>query len=165
MFEPQNLFQNIMTLIMSPFVIIVLVLILVMARSVYKARASARWPATSGRVLSARVSARGDLHGSTMYEPNVWYEYDVGGQAYRCSEISYGGRAAASSPDWAEQIVTRFPAGAEVEVFYNPARPEEAILEHGHGTVNVVIMAALILVELMLVGLIVWTQVRASSPG
>ena len=101
-------------------------------RAVAKAGASETWPTTVGKVLSSRVveEESRDRHGSssTWYNPVVTYSYSAGGGSLQSSRIRFAnmrqGRRAK-----AEEIVARYPEGSAPIVRYNPAKPDEAVLE------------------------------------
>lgn len=63
------------------------------------------------------------------YWAQVHYGYSVQGTPYtggKVSFVEYGGKQ-----EHARQIVKRFPKGKAVDVYYNPEKPEMAILEPG----------------------------------
>ena len=97
-----------------------------------EARASRRWPQTTGTVLTSCVESRkktpGDNDSDTavINSPNVVYEYQVNDQSFRGSRIDLGQR---TSEYELESILDRYPVGAEVVVYYNPADPQDAVLE------------------------------------
>lgn len=106
-------------------------------RSKKKAQASQTWPSVSGRITAAEVkestSTDDDDVTRVNYYPAVHYEYQIGDQAYTGKRISFGGIVATSSRSKAEKELTRYPAGGDVPVYYNPDKPEEAVLEQKAG--------------------------------
>jgi len=94
------------------------------------AKASLAWPITQGRITSSRLdeySSVGESDGNS-YVPKVEYEYSVAGQTYRGKRIVFG--SAGSGNKAREQaVVERYKVGTPVEVFYDPARPADAVLE------------------------------------
>ncbi len=91
-------------------------------------QSSVSWRATNGRVLKSRVEVSGGNYASVS--PYVLYEYEVHGQTYQNTQIKVGDRlfSIRGSRD-AYDIVERYPIGADVTVFYDPANPAEAALE------------------------------------
>lgn len=75
-----------------------------------------------GRVVVSRVQAvaRGDAL------PVLVAEYAAGGRAYRAALVPAQGVEAATELD-AAALVARFPVGATVPVFYDPAAPADAV--------------------------------------
>jgi hypothetical protein len=88
---------------------------------------------------------------TTMYSPDVTYEYSANGQVYQSKQISMGGIGGASSPDWATSAAAKYPIDSTVQVFYNPAKPEEAVLEHSGGGINLILVVILGIVESILI--------------
>ena len=85
-----------------------------------------QWPSTLGTVHASYLERRssGD-EGSTNY-PVVQYSYQVSGQAYQGMKLAPGPEVGGTG---AGKVVARYPAGAQVMVFYNPQNPSEAVLE------------------------------------
>ena len=96
-----------------------------------RSRAAQAWPGTAGRILQSRVEAKtlpGDRP-STRFAPQIAYEYVVDGRTYRSEHIAFGKVFWSLAPQRAAAKVARYPAGAQVTVYFNPRRPEEAVLE------------------------------------
>jgi hypothetical protein len=93
-------------------------------------RASAlAWRTTTGRVLKSRVEVSGGGE-STSVAARVEYAYDVNGRAYQSDQIRAGDNVMRiTSSDDAYKTIDRYPVGAIVTVYYNPANPQEAALE------------------------------------
>jgi len=102
-----------------------------------KAQQSLTWPSTSGQIAHAAVlyqtRGAGDDENPT-YKADVSYRYKVNGINYSSSRIAIVDFS--SSQARARSIVTRYPDGATVQVYYNPADHSEAVLEPGSGTGN-----------------------------
>lgn len=83
---------------------------------------AADWPHTSGTVLSAtvQVSQKGAARQET---PLVLYAYQVGDEVFQGNRVRVRGVADASG------TVSRYPAGACVTVYYDPANPANSALE------------------------------------
>ena len=90
-----------------------------------KMAAVSQWPSTLGMISNSYLERRSSDNGSTNY-PVVHYSYHVGGQAYQGMKIAPGPEVGGTG---AGKIVARYPAGAQVMVFYNPQNPAEAVLE------------------------------------
>lgn len=96
-----------------------------------RAKTAQSWPVIPGVVLSSTVvqheSTDSDGGSSVSYEPKVEYQYNVMGQTYTAKRIAYG----ANSFDYkkASEIASRYPAGAQVNVHYNPDKAKDATLE------------------------------------
>ena len=66
---------------------------------------------------------------STRFAPQIAYEYVVDGRTYRSEHVAFGKVFWSLAPRRAAAKVARYPAGAQVTVYFNPQRPEEAVLE------------------------------------
>src|SRR5262245_13927308 len=115
---------------MFPTLIIVGVIV-----KLWEVRKAARWPETRGKVIASGVKSHMKTPGEPGYnfkdtevtnEPHVEYEYKVGDRTYRCSRITIGERTTNSE---LEEILDRYPVGAQVTVYYDPANPNKALLE------------------------------------
>ena len=91
-----------------------------------KMAAVSQWPSTMGIINSSYLDRRySSDSGSTDY-PVVEYSYHVSGQAYQGRKIAPGPEVGGTG---AGKVVARYPAGAQVMVFYNPQSPSDAVLE------------------------------------
>lgn len=99
---------------------------------------SQSWPSTAGRVLATEVklseveSCSGSGWGETCttttnYCPRVSYQYVAGDRPYVGDRLALGGSCFGSRAE-AEELLERYPAGAEVEVYYDLDDPSRAIL-------------------------------------
>ena len=91
-----------------------------------KMAAVSQWPSTMGTVMMSRIEQRSSSEGGYTDYPVVQYSYQVGGQAYQSYKLAPGAEVGGTG---AGKVVARYPAGAQVMVFYNPQNPSEAVLE------------------------------------
>jgi hypothetical protein len=91
-------------------------------------KAALNWPSVQGKIKSSRVHRR-DIY-STGGDGHPWveYTYDVNGKTYKSMTISVGGLIMDDQKQ-AENMVARYPKGADVPVYYNPSDPSKACLE------------------------------------
>lgn len=102
----------------------------VLWRSYQRAMETRAWRETPCEVTSSLVlSERPTPHSPMAYRAAVHYGYEFEGKAFTSSRVR---RVQGPSPhrEKAEAIVAAFPPGSARTCFVNPARPEEAILEH-----------------------------------
>lgn len=85
-----------------------------------------QWPSTMGTVNTSYLERRSSSEGGSTNYPVVQYSYQVGGQAYQGMKIAPGPEVGGTG---AGKVVARYPAGAQVMVFYNPQQPSDAVLE------------------------------------
>lgn len=91
-----------------------------------KMAAVSQWPSTMGTVNSSYLERRSSSEGGSTNYPVVQYSYQVGGQTYQNSKLAPGPEIGGTG---AGKVVERYPAGAQVMVFYNPQNPSDAVLE------------------------------------
>ena len=91
-----------------------------------KMAAVSQWPSTMGTVLMSAIEQRSSSEGGYTDYPVVQYSYQVGGQPYQSYKLAPGPDVGGTG---AGKVVARYPAGAQVMVFYNPQNPSDAVLE------------------------------------
>jgi hypothetical protein len=94
-----------------------------------KMRAIRHWaPAMATVEESAAVWGVTSSGGRTArtWLPRFTYRYEVGERVYRAGRIAFYRRCTGSC---AQELVARHPAGSQVQVYYDPARPAEAVLD------------------------------------
>lgn len=107
------------------------------ARSVSaKAQESLSWPQVEGVISHSAVLTQlgqtASSNNAVTYKADVTYRYKVQGRDYSSERVSLADFS--SSGGRAQGIVDRYPDGATVAVYYNPASPSEAVLERGNTT-------------------------------
>jgi len=116
-------------LIFLPMVVLVVVAI---AAKMLEVRKAAAWSTAVGRVVKSGTAA--DHHRfvgeatSVKTMPVVDYEFSVGGRTMRGNRISIGEDSGGANT---EATLRRYPVGATVTVFYDPANPKNCVLERG----------------------------------
>ena len=115
-----------------------------------KMNAVKTWPSAMGTVTTSYLEHRRSSNnkGSVNY-PVVQYSYQVGGQRYEGSKIAPGMEVGGTG---AGKVVERYPAGAQVMVFYNPQNPSDAVLET-KAPAQWVMWLVLLFIDLMLCGM------------
>ena len=99
-----------------------------------KAKESVNWPTVSGSVITSKTEKRTSTEGSGSTKKTktydvaiIKYEYDIDGTSYTSNRIAFGGQERGS----AHTLVSKYPEGKSVKVYYDPADPEVAALEPG----------------------------------
>jgi hypothetical protein len=104
-------------------------------RSVPEAVASWRWPSVNGTIDNSSMSQRYDHEGDMVYQATIVYSYQVGNTEYQSSRIkmwrTLGGSHFDATKGFAKKQVAKYPVEKEVSVYYNPDKPENAVLERG----------------------------------
>jgi hypothetical protein len=91
-----------------------------------KMAAVSQWPSTMGVVQMSTIEQRSSSEGGYTDYPVVQYSYQIGGQAYQSMKLAPGPEVGGTG---ARKVVAKYPAGAQVMVFYNPQNPSDAVLE------------------------------------
>lgn len=93
-------------------------------------RAAQNWQTVRGKITRSEVRAlrkRSRDEGEQVRSaPSIAYEYTVNGKRYTGERISLGENI--PETDF-ERVLNRYPVGAEVTVYYDPANPAQAVLE------------------------------------
>ena len=100
------------------------------------ASASAAWSSVRGEVTESKVETKAERvkrnerwRTEKTYWAKVRYSYSVEGTPYTGGKVSFGEYG--GKQEHARQIVKRFPKGKAVDVYYDPEKPEMAVLEPG----------------------------------
>jgi hypothetical protein len=115
-----------------------------------KVAQAASWPSTLGTVTSSRIEMRSSSEGGSTPYPVVNYAYQVLGQPYQGSKVMPGPNVGGSG---ARKVVERYPAGAQVMVYYSPEKPSEALLERSTPGFIKLFWIILIVLDIFLCGL------------
>jgi len=116
-----------------------------------RANTASAWPSTdavitTSRVIERRVQDSQDYSWSTVYNADIAYRYTVADRVYqgtRLDPTSFGGIGAVSA-------VARYPVGARVRAYYNPANAADAALTNtGSGTEQYLLLGIGALVALL----------------
>ena len=98
-----------------------------------KVKASQAWPSTPGLVTGSGVEQSSGSEGDNVYRALVTYSYQVGGQQYQNNRRVFGDTVSSSNYGAAARTAARFVASSSVPVYYNPANPQDAVLERTSG--------------------------------
>ncbi|GEP41635.1 DUF3592 domain-containing protein [Brevifollis gellanilyticus] len=94
-----------------------------------RVKRAAKWLESRARITRSEVDVvRHRFEGDTTQvknKPLVHYEFKVGSEKIRGERISAG----IAPADNVDQVLKRYPVGAEVPVYYDPANPKECVLE------------------------------------
>ena len=91
---------------------------------------SKSWPSVSGTITRSEVKIW-KRDGNTHYEPDIAYSYTVEGKKYSASKITVGDGSLDNNVSKAKRFQAEYPAGKEVDVYYDPELPESAVLQPG----------------------------------
>ncbi|HEX4966272.1 MAG TPA: DUF3592 domain-containing protein [Thermoanaerobaculia bacterium] len=95
-------------------------------RPAMQALAARSWTETECTVLSSQVGTHSGSDSDT-YSVDVVYTYEVEGRGYQSNRYGFLG-GSSSGRAGKEEVVARYPPGARVPCWYDPAHPEQAVL-------------------------------------
>lgn len=120
------------------------------ARAISRAWSSKHWPTVHGSVLSSSVEPLRTRR-SVSFRPHVRYSYSVGSGHYTSETIAFAPTDTGNLRE-AQAYVSRFPAGAPLELHYSPADPNVACLDCGRaGMADYMVTAGGVLLALFAV--------------
>jgi uncharacterized protein DUF3592 len=131
-----------------------------------QADASQGWSSVTGQVVESDVSHRTttDADGAMndSYAPRVRYTYRVNDADYAGDKIVFGFMTSYNVDAKAREVLTKYPVGQQVTVYYDPANPENAVLERKAGST----MAGMIIgVALIIIGLCIACALLIGGPA
>ncbi len=89
-----------------------------------------------GEVLAGTVTQWTGSKGAVHYHPSISYRYEVNGQTYKGNRYRYDGHPSFYNEAEANQVLAAHPKGSEIEVYYNPDKPADAVLSPGLDTAD-----------------------------
>jgi Protein of unknown function (DUF3592) len=124
-------------------------------------QASQSWPTAPGTILSSAIQQSQGPNNAINYSASVRYAYDVAGIDYTGNQVGFV-EASSSDSSAANSIVARYPAGQAVEVHYDAANPQNAVLETGSSSdflALFIVGGGMVLISLYFI----YTFIRAKS--
>ena len=117
------------------------------------AGASLSWPSAPGTILSSSVleTTSADEDVAATYSAAIQYRYEVMGVPYEGSRQYFGAKTSGGRKG-AQQTVERYPAGAQVPVYYNPANHADAVLERQAKSATALLVLGIIFVVIFVCG-------------
>jgi hypothetical protein len=115
-----------------------------------RAAAAEEWPGTRGRVVAARTEFRtstdSDGDRSDSYTPIVTFEYAVNGRTYRSTQLYLNESPVFSDEGDARAFLHEYRPGTPLQIWYDPANPQEAavIIEGPSWAVGILTVMGLI---------------------
>jgi hypothetical protein len=114
-----------------------------------KMKAVQGWSSTLGTVTNSYLERRRSSKGGSTSYPVVHYSYQVNGEGHLGRKIAPGMEVGGSG---AGSVVSRYPIGAQVMVFYDPENPSDAVLER-KASAQWVLWLVLVIMDMMLCGM------------
>lgn len=106
----------------------VLFIVVAFLTSVNLRRIRATYQTTGGRIIRTDIEEQSDSDGTT-YHAVVEYQYTVNGQQYESRKLSSGIQVGIGNRATVERRVSAYHAGQMVQVYYDPEKPQQSVLE------------------------------------
>lgn len=108
-------------------------------RDTRSAKESLHWPETPGVITASFVHEYTEIDDSEpAFTPRIGYLYTVDGKTYSNDLISFEFKSMRNRSEktklWAEAVISDYPIGSAVTVYYNPANPQISVLQKGAAT-------------------------------
>ena len=109
------------------------------------------WTRTGGKIISSQLVTTSNNDGDPLYQEKIIYEYSALGRTFQSDQIYSGATTATSKEESKQKIVDKYPAGKDVDVYYDADDPKTAVLERGvhFNSVIVFLMGLLFFVTLI----------------
>lgn len=118
--------------VLSGIVFGVFVIVVVPFEMYQKAQAE-NWPARRAMITKSFIGyhrGRAGKHGSASYwKEEICGTYRTNGEFFCVDRVRFGGFRFGEGKQAAEATIAKYPAGMEVDVYYDPEDPEETVLE------------------------------------
>ncbi len=122
-------------------------------RSLYhraKVQASQNWPPVMGTIVEATLRKQSDGEGTT-YAPQIRYDYVVNGVRYTSNRIAFTPQTYVRSKR-AQQDLDRYPVNSAVTVYFDPAKPSDAVLQRNAPNTVLGLAAGIVLLAIAVAG-------------
>lgn len=117
-------------------------------RNMAQAKQSEHWLTTTGKIISSDLDAQTNTDdegfSTTTYIAKILFAYEISGVPYQgdCIDFDYGMRT--SNLRIQQAIIERYPEGSSVTVYYDPEKPDQAVLERKvNGAFTTLVVAAI----------------------
>ncbi|QIF01471.1 DUF3592 domain-containing protein [Roseimicrobium sp. ORNL1] len=96
-------------------------------------KASNSWTEVPAKVESADMGRTKNKTAGSRYHAHVTYTYEVQGVSYTSRRVGLAGQESGSE-NHAQSLLKQYPVGSTVKAYYDPTRPEKAVLIRGVGS-------------------------------
>ncbi|RBP40386.1 uncharacterized protein DUF3592 [Roseimicrobium gellanilyticum] len=96
-------------------------------------KASNGWTEVPAKVQSAEMGKTRKKSSGYRYHAHITYTYEVQGVPYTGRQVGLAGQGSGSQSH-AQKLLKQYAAGSSVKAYYDPARPENAVLIRGVGS-------------------------------
>jgi hypothetical protein len=106
------------------------------------------WQKTNGTIVKTWLERTERARSGPYWLVRVQYSYRVGDGIFRSDRVGYNGGGLGGGGDedyYRREMLRRYPANGPVDVYYNPADPQEACLETGVDYPRLAVLSVLML--------------------
>src|SRR5438552_1499590 len=104
-------------------------LLIFAAINIIRALQAQNWPTAPGVVISSYMGSSRSSDSGTSYRAVVQYQYQVADRAYTGDRLAFGSRNMYGGYGGAQRTLQRYPAGTQLQVRYDPNKPQNSVLE------------------------------------
>jgi hypothetical protein len=126
-----------------------------MGHTIFKQAESVDYPQVTGTVTHCEIQTHHGSKGGTSYEPVINYRYAVDGHSFTGIRLRYNS-VSSSNYGAASSLVDEHPAGSPLQVYYNPANPQDALLLPGIEGSDFIMVLFLTPFNSVMIGLWIW---------
>jgi hypothetical protein len=136
-----------------------------LAQSYSNLKHSENWLSTLGKIISSELDAQittdDDGFQTTTYLAKIFFTYTVDGNSFESEHINFDYGMRTSNLRAQQDVVDQYPEGKIVTVFYDPADPQQAVIEKRvNGTFTTILVSAVFI----LIGLVVAISSLSVNP-
>jgi hypothetical protein len=136
-----------------------------LARSYGKLQQSKDWLTTMGKIISSELDAQmttdDEGNETTTYLALITFSYKVGETIYESDRINFDYGMRTSNIQKQQSVVKQYPVGREITVYYDPADPQQSVLEK---RVDATFTTMLVSAVFIAIGLIVAIATLSVNP-
>jgi hypothetical protein len=127
--SPSRLMERIMNLLTLIFLVGGIYITIPSAKVLYKIQNAQQWSEAEGTIISAEVQQKfmDERANGQEYLPKIWYSFVVNGVQSLSDRFSFADEFTPSRSA-ALKLVSDYPAGKKVKVFYDKTDPSFAVL-------------------------------------
>lgn len=97
-----------------------------------KSKETIKWNKTKGSISDSKLDELiMETDSPITYKARVRYSYTIDGEEYISKRIFFGDFIRGGSQFSSRKLLKKYTKGAVVDVYYNPLKPEESVLEKG----------------------------------
>jgi hypothetical protein len=113
------------------FILVGVLLLLFVTQQWILGYASLTWKTTQGKITTSEAIACSRKYNRFGSQASIVYKYSVNGVLYSSNNITFTFDSLTPSCGNAEKIMTQYPLGKSVLVYYDPKNPAKSVLRPG----------------------------------